>query len=123
MLKSALFALAILLFVSGCYASKMIVYDVSSDPTGAVIEADDVAVCTATPCEFDLICRRKIGAGSVSRQVVIKASPTSSMQGELFVQTKTINPCDILEKGKGQLIFNLHLDAVTPVNRSDVKSH
>lgn len=125
-MKNILLMLSLLL-LAGCTHSKLVYFDVETDPPGAVIESGGVSLCDSTPCTIEMKCKKNWLSGShkshgVELTVVPKRGLASDPKKPVSVISKSVDPCKA-DGGKQKLYFNMLLEQTTPVNRYDIRHH
>jgi hypothetical protein len=112
----------IFLVLIGCASTKKVSYNIVSDPSDVVIEVNGTTLCMQTPCKIELQCG-KMWVGYAfspdgwqynSANYKITAMPKTS-DDSLFINSNTVNACQLGEGAEGQVYFNLRRQKTSPV--------
>lgn len=105
----------------GCSHVVPVRFQVDSDPQGAVIERNGVAICDSTPCTIELGCRvRSVSAKFKSPLVQLDAIPRASMQGSGAIISKSVDPCSAYY-GEQKIFFGMGAEKVHTTERVEVR--
>jgi len=130
-MKKLLFGLCTVACLSACAFSKMVPYQVNSNPPGAQIDVNGVSMGIA-PIRIELACDKRwlCPAGTrchwelVDYMYEVTAHPTDDNPG--LSQTERVNVCE-LKAAAGKISFDLRLAAAAPlqtiyvnVNQNDI---
>ena len=120
-MKIILFAVVLL---SACSSQKMIRYTVETNPRDAIIDVNGVNLCTQTPCEIQLECKRRwVGlayssSGYAGSSVyTVEALPRAR---GLQSQRKIVDACQTAEDVGGRIYMDMELERVAPRSVVDV---
>jgi hypothetical protein len=115
--------IAMAFMLTGC-SSKLIKFDVTSEPTNAPVEVNGYSMGN-TPTTIELECSKKwVGTNNSpdgwarSGTYEVRATPPVGAGGDS--QTKTIDPCSWKGEGAPSIFFDLRLKEVKPVDRIEV---
>lgn len=113
--------LGLVLSVTGCATTRVVTYNIESEPAGAAIESNGVTICDSTPCKIELQCKERNGKWK-SKDVILEATPRRALanQGDMYAQRKHVNPCSASIEGK--IFFNLGLEKVKPTTPIEIKN-
>jgi hypothetical protein len=124
MLRRVATAVALAACVAGCASREMVSFRVESDPSGAPVEVDGVSMGT-TPTTIQLgASKRWVGVVNSPdgweydrATYAVTVFPPRGFSG--VSQTKRISPATTPQGGR--LLFDLHLDPVTPRQRIQIR--
>lgn len=112
----------------GCATSKMVTYNITSEPIGAPVDVNGVNM-GKTPTTAELECAKKWvgvmnspdGWANATGKYVIRAYPPRGIKGQS--QTKSIDPCQWKGKDNPSIQFDLGLEQVAPIQNIDITTN
>lgn len=105
----------------GCAKTRLVVFDVQTDPPGGYVDVNEITKCPETPCKVELLCKEKKGVRITPSYNVVAYPPKVEGEEPLFVQRKVVDPCNA-DGLAGILKFNFHIDKVKARERIEIKA-